>query len=100
MSLNVNDVLQAINHLSPIKYSIANLAPYAMRDQHFSCTASQLLANGTCPIQTGQQVLQLYNLDKNAPMNVMALGICTIAYRLVAYAMLKVMREGFWRRLR
>jgi hypothetical protein len=45
-------------------------------------------------------VLQLYNLDKNAPMNVMALGICTIAYRLVAYAMLKVMREGFWRRLR
>lgn len=100
MSLNVNDVLQAINHLSPIKYSIANLAPYAMRDQHFTCTASQLLANGTCPIQTGQQVLQLYNLDKNAPMNVMALGICTIIYRLVAYAMLKVMREGFWRRLR
>ncbi|GFF50054.1 uncharacterized ABC transporter ATP-binding protein/permease YOL075C [Aspergillus udagawae] len=100
MSLNVNDVLQAINHLSPIKYSIANLAPYGMRDQHFTCTASQLLANGTCPIQTGHQVLQLYNLDKNAPMNVMALGVCTIVYRLVAYAMLKVLREGFWRRLR
>ncbi|KAF7169250.1 hypothetical protein CNMCM5623_002068 [Aspergillus felis] len=100
MSLNVNDVLQAINHLSPIKYSIANLAPYAMRDQNFTCTAAQLLANGTCPIQTGQQVLQLYNLDKNAPMNVMALGVCTIVYRLVAYGMLKVLREGFWRRLR
>lgn len=97
MSLNVNDVLQAINHLSPIKYSIANLAPYAMNNQHFTCTPSQLLGNGTCPIQSGKQVLQLYNLDKNGPMNVMALGVCTISYRLVAYAMLKLLREGFWR---
>ncbi|EAW09537.1 putative ABC efflux transporter [Aspergillus clavatus NRRL 1] len=100
MSLNVNEVLQAINHLSPIKYAIANLAPYALHGQEFTCTAAQRLADGTCPIQNGQQVLQLYNLDKNAAMNVMALGVCTIIYRVVAYLMLKVLREGFWRRLR
>lgn len=92
MSLNVNEVLQGINHLSPIKYAIANLAPYSLRNQEFVCTQGQRLANGSCPIQNGHEVLQLYNLDKNGPMNVMALGVCTIIYRVVAYGLVKVMR--------
>jgi ABC-type multidrug transport system permease subunit len=92
MSLNVNQVLQGINHLSPIKYAIANLAPYAMRNQEFVCTAAQRLADGSCPIENGQQVLQLYNLDKNGAMNVMAIGVCTVIYRVVAYGLLKGMR--------
>ncbi|KAJ6020681.1 hypothetical protein N7540_006185 [Penicillium herquei] len=93
MSLNVNDVLQGINHLSPIKYAIANLAPYSMHGQQFHCSAAEQLADGGCPINNGEQVLQLYNLDKNGPMNIMALGICTIIYRFVAYALIKLMRS-------
>lgn len=93
MSLNVNDVLQGINHLSPIKYAIANLAPYSMHGQHFDCSPAQQLADGRCPIDTGEQVLALYNLDKDGAMNVMALGVCTIIYRFVAYAFLKAMRS-------
>ncbi|KXG48696.1 ABC-2 type transporter [Penicillium griseofulvum] len=93
MSLNVNNVLQALNHLSPIKYAIANLAPYSMHGQVFHCSDAQRLANGTCPVDSGEQVLELYNLDKNGPMNVMALGVCTIIYRLVAYAFIKVIRS-------
>ncbi|KAJ9201894.1 hypothetical protein DTO164E3_3332 [Paecilomyces variotii] len=93
MSLNLNGFLQGLNHLSPIKYSIANLAPYSMKHQTFTCTAAERLANGQCPIDTGEQVLQLYNLDTNAPMNVMALGVCTIIYRLVAYILLKAIRS-------
>jgi ABC-type multidrug transport system ATPase subunit/ABC-type multidrug transport system permease subunit len=93
MSLNVNDVLQGVNHLSPIKYAIANLAPYSMHGQHFDCTSSERLANGQCPISTGEEVLALYNLDKSGPMNIMALGVCTIIYRFVAYALLKAIRS-------
>ncbi|KAF7713036.1 Uncharacterized protein PECH_002163 [Penicillium ucsense] len=93
MSLNVNDVLQALNHLSPIKYSIANLAPFSMHGQTFDCTPSQQLADGSCPISTGEQVLELYNLNKDGAMNVMALGVCTVIYRLVAYAFVKAMRS-------
>ncbi|CAL5870213.1 uncharacterized protein PFLUO_LOCUS4448 [Penicillium psychrofluorescens] len=107
MSLNVNDVLQGLNHLSPIKYSIANLAPYSMHGQHFDCTPAERLASGQCPITSGDQVLKLYNLDKDGPMNVMALGVCTIAYRVVAYLLLKVVtshrameRWREWRRAR
>ena len=93
MSLNVNDVLQALNHLSPIKYAIANLAPYSMHGQVFHCSDAQRLANGRCPVESGEQVLQLYNLDKSGPINVMALGVCTIVYRVVAYLFLKAMRS-------
>lgn len=93
MSLNVPSALQAINNISPIKYAVRNLAPYSMDGQHFTCTDAQLLPNGKCPIETGGQVLKLYNLDKDAAINVLALGICAVIYRLVAYAFLKVMRS-------
>lgn len=93
MSLNLNGFLQGVNHLSPIKYSIGNLAPFSMKHQTFTCTAAERLSNGQCPIDTGEQVLQLYNLDKDAPMNIMALGVCTIIYRFVAYALLKIIRS-------
>jgi ABC-type multidrug transport system permease subunit len=89
MSLNVNSFLSALNYLSPVKYLVANLAPYSMRNQVFTCTSSQTLPNGQCSIENGTQVLQLYNLDQGAAMNLMALGICTIVYRLVAYIFLR-----------
>ncbi|CAG8123409.1 unnamed protein product [Penicillium salamii] len=92
MSLNIHPVLQALNHLSPIKYVIANLAPYAMHGRKFHCSASQLV-DGHCPYTSGEQVLDTWNLNKSGPMNVMALGVCTIVYRLVAYALLKAMRS-------
>ncbi|KMU90335.1 ATP-binding cassette sub-family G member 5 [Coccidioides immitis H538.4] len=94
LSLNVPAVLQAFNHLSPIKYSVSNLAPYAMTGQVFTCTDAQRLPNGNCPIETGEQVLMLYNQDdKNPAINVMALGLVAIGYRLVAYLLLKAMRS-------
>lgn len=93
MSLNVNKVLAGFNYLSPVKYCVANMAHYALQGQHFDCSAAERLADGDCPITTGEQVLKLYNLDKNGPMNVMALGVCTIIYRCVAYAFLKAMRS-------
>ncbi len=92
MSLNVPSFLAAFNNLSPILWSLGNLAPYSLRDQQFTCNDFQRLPNGECPISTGVQVLQLYNLDKNAGLNLMALGICTVIYRVVAYLLLKAKR--------
>ncbi|PGH12369.1 hypothetical protein AJ79_04317 [Helicocarpus griseus UAMH5409] len=101
MSLNVPSFLQAFNHLSPIKYTIANLAPYSLTGNEFTCSEFQRLPDGNCPIETGEQALKLYNLDKNAEMNVMALGVCTIIYRLVAYGLLRILRSyEFWERIR
>ncbi|OCK83730.1 P-loop containing nucleoside triphosphate hydrolase protein [Lepidopterella palustris CBS 459.81] len=92
MSLNIPAFLQAFNYLSPVKYLIGNLAPYTLREQKFTCEAWQR-TNGQCPITTGEEVLKLYNLDKNPRIQLMALAICTIFYRLLAYMVLKMVKQ-------
>jgi hypothetical protein len=98
VSLNVPAFLQAFNHLSPLKWAIGNLAPYSMQGLTFTCDASQLV-NGSCPVQTGEQALQLYNLNASPGLNIMALGICTIGYRLVSYLLLKAIKTHWsWKK--
>jgi len=94
MSLNIPSILQAFNHLSPLKYQVANMAVYSMRRQTFSCTTAQEV-NGSCPITTGEQVLELYNLNKNPDLNLTALCVTAIIYRIVAYAVLKAAKTDW-----
>lgn len=98
MSINIPSFLQAFNHLSPAKYSIASLAVYTLTDVRFTCTPSQKV-NGQCPIQNGEEVLSLYHLNQNPKLNLMALGILAVCYRLVAYVVLKVKREKLLSRI-
>ncbi|KAI5294087.1 hypothetical protein KEM52_004719 [Ascosphaera acerosa] len=93
MSLKVPGFLAALNHLSPLKYSLANIAPYALTGVHFTCKDSQRLPDGSCPISTGEQVLQMYKLDKAPKYWVLGTGVATIIYRLLAYAVLKMARS-------
>lgn len=92
ISIGMPGFLQALNYLSPIRYNVRNLAPYSLRGITFTCNDSQKLPNGECIISTGEQVLQLYDLDTNPGMNLLALGICTVVYRFLAYLLLKVKR--------
>jgi hypothetical protein len=92
LSIGMPGFLQALNYLSPIRYAIRNLAPYSLRGIVFHCNDTQRLPNGECIISTGEQVLQLYDLDTNPAVNIMALGICTVVYRLLAYLILKAKR--------
>ena len=90
LSTNLPAFLEAFNHLSPAKWSLGNLAVYTLREEVFTCTESQRLADGECPIATGKQVLDLYNLDVHPGLYLMALGMCCIVYRLMAYLLLKL----------
>ena len=92
MSLNIPSFLQAFNHLSPIKWGIGNLAPYTIRGIMFSCADAQKLPNGECPVATGKDALELYNLDNHAGLNLLAVGICVVVYRLVAFLLLEARR--------
>ena len=101
MALDIPSFLQAFNHLSPIKWALGNLAMYTLSGIKFSCPDEQKLPNGQCPISTGEEVLSLYNLETNAGLNLMALGICVVVYRVLAYVLLVVRRtrwdwKGFW----
>lgn len=97
LSIDAPEVLQGINHISPVMYAVSNMSPYTMRGQFFTCSDAQRLPNGRCPIETGEQVLALYDQDKDAAMHLMGLGLCAIAYRLIAYALVKARRShGLW----
>lgn len=95
MSIAMPGFLQGVNYLSPIRYAVRNLLPYSLRNIKFHCTAAQRLPDGSCPIASGIQVLDLYALNTNPGRNIMALGICTVVYRLLAYVLLKAMRMNW-----
>ncbi|KAF2834804.1 ABC transporter-like protein [Patellaria atrata CBS 101060] len=95
MSLDIPSFLQAWNHLSPVKYFIVNLAVYSLKGEKFHCNDAQRLPNGGCPIETGEQVLDLYNLDKDPKVHMIAIGICAVVYRFLAYSILKA-KKGRW----
>ncbi|KAL9639905.1 MAG: hypothetical protein Q9204_000920 [Flavoplaca sp. TL-2023a] len=90
MSLDIPDFLQAWNHLSPIKWSLGNLAPYTLRGLHFTCPDGGEQCGG---LRTGQEVLTLYNLDTNSESNLAALGACVVIYRIIAWGTLELKRK-------
>ena len=92
LSTNLPGFLQAFNHISPGKWAIGNLAPYSMEGVVLGCKDNQRLPNGRCPVEDGKEALRLYGLDTNPGLQLMALGILTVAYRVVAYLLLKVVR--------
>jgi hypothetical protein len=78
------------------------MAVYTFRDLKFTCEDWQRI-NGQCPITTGEQVLDLYHLNVNPKTYLMALGICAIVYRFLAYVVLKIVKERWvsrtWRKM-
>lgn len=92
LSIDAPKPFKALNYLSPIRYALRSIAPYALRDEMFYCKPGQQLANGTCPIETGKQVLQLYDFDDDPVVNVAALAGCLVVYRLLAWLLLKLAR--------
>lgn len=50
-------------------------------------------------MSTGQEVLDLYKLNVNPENYIMALGICAIVYRFLAYVVLKAVKEVWVGRL-
>lgn len=94
MSLNIPSFLQAFNYLSPVKYCVGNIATYSLRGVVFTCTDYERLPNGQCPIQTGEQALKQFNLEKDANIYLIGLALCAVIYRLIAYTVLKLKLDG------
>ena len=92
LSINMPELFKVFNYLSPIRYALRAMAPYSLRGVEFTCNDEQRLPDGSCPIETGQQVLELYNFDVDPVVNVASLAACIVVYRLIAWGLLKVMR--------
>lgn len=99
MSLDVPPFLAAWNHLSPVKWSVSALIPYSLDGVVFTCTEYQRLPSGECPIQNKADVEKLYKIGGNKELSVLALGLCAVGYRVLAYVILKIKRTrwgGDW----
>ncbi|KAK0440522.1 P-loop containing nucleoside triphosphate hydrolase protein [Armillaria borealis] len=95
VSLNMPGFLKYLNKLNPLGYSVRNMMPYVFRGQTFSCGDDQRLTDGSCAISTGEQVLEIFNLkDVNAHLNLCAVVISAVVYRLLAYAVLKLVKNA------
>ena len=88
--------LQAWNHLSPIKWSVQSLAHIAFNGITFGCLDSQRLPGGECPPIRGEDIIREYDLDLELWKAIVALGAVTVGYRLIAYLVLKFMREKWY----
>ncbi|KAH7183145.1 P-loop containing nucleoside triphosphate hydrolase protein [Fusarium flagelliforme] len=92
LSIDMPDLFKAFNYLSPIRYGTRAVAPYSLRGIEFTCNNEQRLENGQCPVQTGQDVLELYNFDVDPVVNVACLAACVVVYRLLAWGLLRIAR--------
>ncbi|KAI0096875.1 P-loop containing nucleoside triphosphate hydrolase protein [Nemania sp. FL0031] len=92
ISIEMPRVFEIFNYLSPTKYAVAALARFSLDGVMFTCDAAQRLPDGHCTIETGKQVLQLYNLDVNGVTNLAALAGTVLVYRLVAWLLLRLVR--------
>jgi hypothetical protein len=86
------ELFKAFNYLSPLKYATAALAHYSLTGVVFTCDDSQKMLNGECNISTGEQVLDLYKLNQNGPINIGILAAVVVIYRLIAWGLLRLVR--------
>ena len=95
LSIDMPAFFKGINYISPGKYAVAAVSIQTFTDFEFTCTDAQRLPDGSCPIQTGQQVLDLFNYHTSLASNIGALVAVTVGYRLIAYAVLRLAKTDF-----
>ncbi|TQN73513.1 putative ABC transporter ATP-binding protein/permease [Colletotrichum shisoi] len=92
LSIDMPQLFKIFNYLSPIRYATRALAPYSLESVTFTCTDAQRLPDGRCPVETGEDVLNLYKFNVDPNVNMAALAGCVVVYRLVAWALLRGVR--------
>jgi len=86
-------VIDRLNYVSILKYAIGALSVTNFKSSTFTCSSSQLLSDGTCPVTSGNLVLSLYNLDVNRNLYLVGVAICTILYRAIAFGVLYLKKK-------
>ena len=88
LSIDMPAVLEGANWLSPVRYIPKTVGPPSLRGVEFTCRDDQQIG-GQCPIQSGEQVLELYKLNNvNEHVMIGALLATAVAYRLLAWLVL------------
>ena len=87
MATMLPPVVKELNYLSVLKYAVGVVATQEMTGATFTCDADQIAA-GTCLFATGEQAMSIYNLNVNYRNYMIALFICIVTYRFIAFSVL------------
>jgi len=95
MSIRMPGFFKGLNYISPSKYATASLVIKTFTNFEFTCTDAQRLPDGSCPMQTGQEVLDMFNYHTSLASNIVALVVVAVGFRLVAYVVLRLSQTDF-----
>lgn len=89
MSLQMPNFFKAWNYINPVKYIVQICVNLGFRNQHFSC------ADGNCLLLTGEDVLDMYNLNSNLAGAFGGLVACFFIYRIISVCAIYVRARWF-----
>jgi len=94
-AVNLNPILDGINHVSVLRYATRVYAQYELKDITFYCTPSQTFG-GFCPFTSGTQVLDLYGFN-DMPIGELVgiIVVLTVGYRVLGFIILSLNRHKF-----
>ncbi|KAJ8100914.1 P-loop containing nucleoside triphosphate hydrolase protein [Lipomyces tetrasporus] len=92
-SMHMLGFLRALNYVNPLKYTTAVMVNYGFAGLTFGCDDSLRLANGQCPIPTGEVLLETYGYVVPKRLYVGYMLVAMVIYRLLASALLIIMRS-------
>ena len=95
LSVDMPGFFKGVNYISPSKYAAASMSIKSFKNFKFTCTDAQRLPDGSCPIQTGRQVLDVFNYHTSLASNVGASVAVTVGFRLAAYVVLRLSQADF-----
>lgn len=95
LAIDMPKLFQAFNYLAPTRYTTRAVAYYLFSGLELTCTDQQRLIGGSCPINTGEDVLKFYNFDESPAVSLGALAVCIVAYRVLAWGFLKAARTNW-----
>lgn len=96
LSVDMPRFLKAINYVSPLPYVSRNLMPYFFRGVTFDCSPDDKLPGGSCVQTEGDDVLRLYDFDRNPRIQLAILAGVVVGYRLFGFLIL-YLRKRSWK---
>ncbi|KAG7664640.1 uncharacterized protein J8A68_001865 [[Candida] subhashii] len=91
MSLHMPQFFWAMNFINPMKYAVAICANLGFEDQMFECSEGL----DECVFQTGEDVLEYYNLSADIYSMIGGLVACLVLYRFIAVSSIYVRVKWF-----
>lgn len=86
MSLNMPILFRAFNYISPLKWQVLALAKLGFQHETFRCIDD----SKSCILNTGSAVLKQYGLESNYAVDMIAVSIIFVVYRILAHCLLEM----------